>query len=219
MSMEDNLYGESGMRHRRKSENAWSKFTGTETFGPSKLFKMSNFKNTKKIRICLSIAVAIILPYVIYCFYSMRPPKFEVRRPVLSDLSEHRQMRGDMSVELRDKVIPLLEESCGLNGYTILFCHNVYVDDNSLAYPCFMRCADALFLYSIVITETDSDETISCVERYANKTQTFTRPKYVVINGRRDSSLQAYIRIPNSTSESCVFQHANAILAGKWLDN
>ena len=125
MSMEDNLYGDNVLRQRRSSsrrkENAWSKFTGTETFGPSKLFKMSNFKNTKKIRICLSLAVAILLPYIIYYFYSMRPPKFEVRRPLLSDLSEHRQMRGDMSVELREKVVSLLEESCILNGFIYCF--------------------------------------------------------------------------------------------------
>jgi len=213
--MEDNLYpDENNLRQRRRKKSDIS-----ELFGPSKLFRLSNFKYAKKIRILLSIAVAIILPYVIYYIYSMRPPKFEVRRPLLSDLSEHRSIRGDMSVELRDKIIPLLEESCSLNGFTLLFCHNVFVDDKSLSYPCFMRCIDKLFLYSIEITETDSDETIRCVERYANKTQTFTRPKYVVINGRRNSSLQAYIRIPNSTSESCVFQHAYAILSGNWLDN
>ena len=202
------------MRKRRvNSKTSWI----NETFGPSKKFKMSDFKRAKKIRIVLSVAVALILPYVIYYVYSMRPPKFEVRRPVLADLFEHRKIRGEMSLDLREKVIPLLEESCDLNVYTMLFCHNVFVDDNSLAYPCLMRCVDKLFLYDLDITETDSEDTIRCTERYANKTDTFVRSKYVVLNARRDVNLQAYIRIPNSTSESCVLQHAHAILSGTWL--
>lgn len=212
--MEDKLYpGE--VRHRKVKSSSWT----AEMFGPSKTFRMSNFKRTKKIRICLSIAVAVILPYVIYYVYSMRPPKFEIRQPLLSDLSEHRQIRGEMSFELREKIIPLLEESCNLNSYTLLFCHNVYVDDNSLSYPCFVRCIDKLFLYGLTTTETDSDETIRCTERYANQTETFIRPKYVVLNAQRGLDLSPYIRIPNSTSESCVFQHAHAIISGKWLKN
>ena len=214
MGMEDKLYPNEGLRRRTvpKARASWN-----EMFGPTKRFKLSNFKRAKSIRICLSVVVAVLLPYVVYYLYSMRPPKFEVRRPSLSDLSEHRKMRGDMSSDLRAKVIGLLEESCELNSFTLLFCHNVFVDDKSLSYPCFMRCSDRLFLSDLKKTETDSEDTIRCVERYANKTETFVRPKYVVLNAVRGLNLDSYIRVPNSTSEACIFQHAESILSGTWL--
>lgn len=198
----------------------------SEMFGINNQYNKFSVQNIAKMNLkhrlfqCFLFVLFIILLYIF--FYAIDPPHFELSLPKKEDIGRHALLREESTILQRNdilvRVVGFLEESCEVfrSSYTLLFCHNILTNDMPIMEPCFMDCRDKQFYYDLDIEKTENKETIICNEIYGELQSKKTRIKNIVVRGVRNLELEQFSNIPNSSLESCIFQHGIEIASGNW---
>lgn len=196
-----------------------------DNFGPSKKDTEKHFKSVDWKRRAWQCGGILFTLAVFLFIFSVSPSHFDVRFPHEKDLIEHTSLRKKANIGansvMRYRLLEFMADHCQIyKDYDILFCMNVLIDTAPLLDNCFMDCATKTFYYNVEIVKTDNNEKITCNERYATMQLKKSRTKHVIVNGLKNISteLQEFKRIPNSTMESCLMQHAVEVVNGVWLD-
>lgn len=183
---------------------------------------MKDIKNMKCKRCLFNTFIFFFCLLIIKIFYDFQPDHFQLKLPEEIDLANSPNLRKfQTTVEhyhVRERVHELLEMHCDQHkDFDILFCHNVFLNNNPIFSPCFMLCKTKDFFYNLEIIETDDKKTIKCGEQYSTLHKKVERYKQVLIRGETGMDLEPFTMIPNSTLMSCMLQHANAVSRGYWI--
>ena len=142
------------------------------------------------LRLCSVFLTVCILVFV----FSVSPKHLDIRLPEDKDLLGTPMLRGQETAFdfeenrfFKERVVDFMEESCEQfkDSYDILFCHNVVVNEEPFAEPCFMLCKQKEFYANVKVSMTEDSKTIVCTETYATTKQQVKREQYVVLSGER----------------------------------
>ncbi len=222
------------MRKRNSVYKNWGiDISKNEMFGPAKAFTKKYLKGMDYKRRSWQICSVFLTISILLFVFSVSPKHLDIRLPEDKDLLETPMLRGqETSFDFEDnhflkqRIIGFMEESCDQfrDSYDILFCHNVVVDDQAFSEPCFMLCKEKDFYANVKVSMTEDSKTVVCTESYATTKQQVQREQYVVLSGERyvkseeaSGRMETFTKIPKSGIDICIFQHAVAILSGKWI--
>lgn len=197
----------------------------SEMFNFNDQYNKFSTKNLKcmnlKYKLFQCFLFLMFLFILVIFFYGINPPHFELQLPRNEDIGRHTLLRDNSKILYKKnillRVISFLEESCDVfSSYTLLFCHNILTNKMPILEPCFMDCRDKQFYYGLEIEKTDNDELITCNEVYGDTESKQSRYKNILIRGVRNFELEKFTNIPNSSLESCIFQHGVDVSSGTW---
>ena len=202
---------------------SWCKkvdMTKNDMFGNA--VTMKDLKNMKCKRCMVNTFLFFFFLLIVKIFYDFQPDHFKLKLPQEEDLAQSPNLRKSQTTvehyHVRERVHELLIKHCDQHDdYDILFCHNVYLNNNPIYSPCFMLCETKDFFYNLEIIETDDKKKIKCGEQYSTLHKKIERNKQVLIRGESGMSLEEFTMIPNTTLLSCMMQHANAVSRGYWI--
>lgn len=205
----------------------------SEMFGPAKAFTKKYLKGMDYKRRGWQLCSVFLTVCILVFVFSVSPKHLDIRLPEDKDLLGTPMLRGQETAFdfeenrfFKERVVDFMEESCEQfkDSYDIIFCHNVVVNEEPFAEPCFMLCKQKEFYANVKVSMTEDSKTIVCTETYATTKQQVKREQYVVLSGERHvkqeegtGGMEAFTKIPKSGIDICLFQHAVAILSGKWI--
>lgn len=225
------------MRQRNSANSVYKKWgvrVGTsEMFGPAKAFTQKYLKGMDYKRRSWQLCSVLLTLCVLLFVFSVSPKHLDIRLPDDQDLLGTPMLRGQEAIFdfednrfLKHRIVQFMKESCDQlkDSYDILFCHNVLVNEEPFTEPCFMLCKEKEFYANVKVSMTEDSKTIVCREAYATTKQEVRREQYIVLDGERfeestddASAMERFTKIPKSGIEVCLFQHAVAIVEGKWI--
>lgn len=198
-------------------------FSQKEMF--SSMMTTKEWKKMKMKRVAINTTALLVLIIVIKVAYDFQPQHYKLVLPQESDLSINPKLRSVSTVveyyDVRNQIFSTLSTYCEQHkdSYDILFCHNVQINSVPILSPCFMMCKSKEFFYDLEVIETDKKEQVICHESYATMTKRIKRNKSILIRGQTGMELKQFSTMPNSTLQACLYQHANDVSRGKWLQN
>ena len=198
-------------------------FSQKEMF--TNMMTTKQWKQMKMKRVAINSTAFLILLVVLKVAYDFQPKHYKLVLPQESDLNINPKLRSVSSVveyyDVRNQIHSLLTTYCEQqkNSFDILFCHNIQVNTVPILSPCFMLCDSQEFFYDLEIIETDKKDQITCHESYSTMSKRVKRNKSVLVRGQRGMDLKKFSLMPNSTLQACLYQHADDVSRGKWLQN
>ena len=198
-------------------------FSKKEMYGS--FLSTKKWKDMKLKRVLINIGGFAFLLLLLKVFYDFQPDHFQLKLPCEEDLQLNPSLRSMTTLtehyHTREHIYNILEKYCNSQKeFDILFCHNVRLNNVPIFSPCFMICGEiSTFYYDIEILETDIKEQVTCIESYSTFKKKMVRNKNILIRGKRHMDLQEFSMFPNKTIDSCIYQHANDVSRGEWIQN